>query len=148
MSEKRFNIRVYGILSNDNEEVLIADERRNGISFTKFPGGGLEWGEGLKECLQREFLEELGIEITINELFYCTDFFVESAWNKNDQLISIYFNVDYTLKNELIFPEYSLPFSVDDEKFRWVKKSELTDELLTYPIDKNVGELIKNAYSK
>lgn len=148
MSEKRFNIRVYGILCNDKDEVLIADERRNGISFTKFPGGGLEWGEGLKECLQREFLEELGIDITINELYYCTDFFVESAWNKNDQLISIYFNVDYAHKNELIFPDYSLPFLVDDEKFRWVKKSELSDELFTYPIDKYVGERIRKLDSK
>lgn len=145
MSEKRFNIRVYGILFNDRGEVLIADERRNGISFTKFPGGGLEWGEGLKECLKREFLEELGIDITINELFYCTDFFVESVWNKNDQLISIYFNIDYAHKNELIFPEYTLPFTVDIEKFRWVKKSELTDEMFTYPIDKYVGEVIKNS---
>ena len=55
---KKFNIRVYGILINQNKEILVLDETRNGYSFTKFPGGGLEWGEGFKECLEREFEEE------------------------------------------------------------------------------------------
>ncbi|EPB65599.1 putative protein RfaE, domain II, partial [Ancylostoma ceylanicum] len=91
MSPNRFNIRVYGILINEHNEVLISDEHRWGMSFTKFPGGGLEWGEGLKDCLIREFREELSINIEIGELFYCTDFFVESAFKKTDQLISIYY---------------------------------------------------------
>ena len=52
---KSFNIRVYGILLNDRNEVLVSDECRNGYSFTKFPGGGLEFGEGLVDGLKREF---------------------------------------------------------------------------------------------
>ena len=46
MQEKRFNIRVYGILINDQDQLLVSDEVIKGIKFTKFPGGGLEWGEG------------------------------------------------------------------------------------------------------
>ncbi|TNE74221.1 MAG: NUDIX hydrolase, partial [Bacteroidetes bacterium] len=61
----RFNIRVYGILLNEKNEVLLSDERRFGTAFTKFPGGGLEWGEGIKDALIRELQEELNIDAEI-----------------------------------------------------------------------------------
>ena len=60
---KSFNLRVYGLLVNEHNEVLISEEFRFGKPFTKFPGGGLELGEGLKEGLIREFQEELEIDI-------------------------------------------------------------------------------------
>ena len=41
-----FNIRVYGILINDKKQVLVSDEFIRGGYYTKFPGGGLELGEG------------------------------------------------------------------------------------------------------
>jgi hypothetical protein len=43
----KFNIRVYGLLINKQQEVLVTDEYRIGMYMTKFPGGGLEYGEGL-----------------------------------------------------------------------------------------------------
>lgn len=141
--EKRFNIRVYGILENAVGEILISDECRNGVFFTKFPGGGLEWGEGTIDCLKREFMEELDIQIEVNELFYCTDFFLESAWRKNDQLISIYYNIEYARKNDLIFAKYNTPFTEAVEKFRWVSKTQISSDLFTYPIDKHVAGLLK-----
>ena len=55
----RFNIRVYGILINDNKQVLVADEYIRGGMYTKFPGGGLEFGEGTRDCLKRELKEEV-----------------------------------------------------------------------------------------
>ncbi len=139
MSEKRFNIRVYGILINDRDEVLITDECERNQFYTKFPGGGLEWGEGLPDGLKREFMEELGIEVQVKELFYCTDFFVESAWRKNDQLISIYYNVEYSGKNALNFAEYYIPFFEEGEKFRWVSLDKITQDIFTFPIDKEVA---------
>jgi len=108
MEEKNFNIRVYGLLINDRNEILLSDELRNGMAFTKFLGGGLEFGEGKIDCLKREFIEELGIEIEIKELLYFTDFYLHSAWSKNDQLISIYYFVDYNLKNSLKFANISI----------------------------------------
>jgi hypothetical protein len=38
----RHSQRVYGILINDRQEVLISDEFRFGTYFRKFPGGGIE----------------------------------------------------------------------------------------------------------
>jgi 8-oxo-dGTP pyrophosphatase MutT (NUDIX family) len=58
-----FNIRVYGILVNEEKKVLVSDELIRGSYITKFPGGGLEFGEGTRDCLQREFMEEMNIFI-------------------------------------------------------------------------------------
>lgn len=143
MPQNRFNIRVYGILINERNEVLISDECRGGIFFTKFPGGGLEWGEGLKDCLTREFQEELGIDVEIGDLFYCTDFFVESAFRKTDQLISIYFRVTYSRNNELNFEQYETSITVEEERFRWLPLEKISENVFTFPIDKLVAEKLK-----
>jgi 8-oxo-dGTP diphosphatase len=71
-----FVIRVYGIIVNNNNEVLLFDEHQHGMQMTKFPGGGLEFGEGTIEGLMREFKEECnGQEIKNINHFYTTDFF-------------------------------------------------------------------------
>jgi ADP-ribose pyrophosphatase YjhB (NUDIX family) len=87
-----FNVRVYGLLLNDDDELLVSDEQEYGMQFTKFPGGGLELGEGLLDGLKREFMEECNLEIEVVGHFYTTDFFVKSAFN-NSQVISVYYLV-------------------------------------------------------
>src|ERR1043165_6471326 len=89
----RFNVRVYGILIQDNK-VLVSDEYIKGNHITKFPAGGLEFGEGTIECIKREFMEELKIVIDVESHFYTTDFFVASAFAPNLQVISIYYKVE------------------------------------------------------
>src|ERR1700757_2552112 len=88
----RFNVRVYGLLINGNDQVLISDEQEYGMQFSKFPGGGLEYGEGLIDGLKREFVEECNVEIEVIGHFYTTDFFVKSAFN-DTQVISVYYKV-------------------------------------------------------
>ncbi len=77
----RFTIRVYGIILNDRNEVLLSDESYRGHRFTKFPGGGLEYGEGTLDCLRREIREETGCRIEILRHLYTTDFFQESLFH-------------------------------------------------------------------
>ena len=139
---KRFNLRVYGILINDHNEVLLSAERRNGYSFVKFPGGGLEWGESPPDCLRREFREELGIDVEVGELFYLTDFFQQSAFHPDDQLISIYYRVRYAEWASL--PVVNPPFSEagDYETVHWKSLSGLPPDTLTFPIDRYVGALL------
>ena len=138
MKNKKFNVRVYGLLINEKKEILVLDETRNGFHFTKFPGGGLEWGEGIKECLKREFIEELGIKVKVNELFYLTDDFIQSAFNSDDQLISIYFFVNI-LENE------NISTLSENEVPRWISLSNIHEDCFTFPIDKLVVEKIKTS---
>ncbi|MCO5268053.1 MAG: NUDIX hydrolase [Brumimicrobium sp.] len=136
-----FNIRVYGILMNQKGEVLLSDERRFGKEFTKFPGGGLEFGESLKDCLIREFKEELGIDITIGELIYLTDFFQVSAFNKDDQIISVYYKVITEQETEILTSHIPFQFKGEErEVWRWKSLKELTVSDVTFPIDKVVVE--------
>jgi 8-oxo-dGTP diphosphatase len=144
MSKKFFNVRVYGLLINDDNEVLISDEHEYGIRFTKFPGGGLEYGEGLIEGLKREFVEECNTEVEVISHFYTTDFFVKSAFN-DSQIISVYYLVKAV--SDLRFTTKTTVFDFDGEgdilqAFRWVKLSELTVDSFTFPTDQYVADLL------
>jgi 8-oxo-dGTP diphosphatase len=142
-----FNVRVYGLLVNEQQEVLLTDEKVKGYRFTKFPGGGVEFGEGLSKALKREFIEECNTEVEVLSHFYTTDFFVKSAFN-DSQIISVY----YTVKpvGDLNFEIKTNLFDFDSEgdnlqSFRWKKLNELKPEDVTFPIDRHVVELLKIA---
>ena len=55
---RQFNIRVYGLVINEGKEVLLTDEYLLDRKMTKFPGGGMHFGEGPEDCIKREALEE------------------------------------------------------------------------------------------
>jgi 8-oxo-dGTP diphosphatase len=143
----QFNVRVYGLLINEHQEVLVSDEQEYGMQFTKFPGGGLEYGEGLTDGLKREFVEECNAEIEVISHFYTTDFFVKSAFN-DSQIISVYYLVRNINALDLNFKIKVFDFDGEGDvlqAFRWVKLSELREDDFTFPIDKHVaGLLIKN----
>jgi 8-oxo-dGTP diphosphatase len=139
-----FNIRVYGLLVNDDNEVLISDEQEYGVRFTKFPGGGLEFGEGLIDGLKREFVEECNTEIEVLNHFYTTDFFVKSAFN-DSQVISIYYMVKNTEPLSLNFKTIVFDFDGEGDvlqSFRWVKLSNLASEDFLFPTDQHVAKLL------
>lgn len=141
----RYNVRVYGILINKRKEVLLSKEHRFGHKFTKFPGGGHELGEGVIDCLKREFLEELGIEISNLSHYYTTDFFQLSAFNKKEQLISIYYQVEVQDEDRIQNGMSAIDVAEGDEHhFYWKKLSELMGEELTYPIDQLIATKIKS----
>jgi len=140
---KRFNLRVYAIIHNEKDEVLLSKERRGGSEFTKFPGGGVELGEGILEALHRELFEELDAEIHSASLFYVNDFFQASSFRPEDQIVSFYYLVE--LKNRSkIREERRRPLGSKDpndfEEAQWVTKKSLYFNMLTFPIDRMVGE--------
>ena len=129
-----FNLRIYGLLIHENK-ILVCEEPVRGNSVVKFPGGGLEFGEGIIDGLKREFREELGAEISNIRHFYTTDFFVQSFINPNHQVISIYYLIDADIA--------TLNFSKDPElHFFWVEMSQLNSDMFPLPIDKYVVDLL------
>jgi ADP-ribose pyrophosphatase YjhB (NUDIX family) len=133
-------VRVYGLVLNDLNEVLVSDEKQGSWVFTKFPGGGLEFGEGTNDCLKRELLEELNIDATIGELFYVNDFFQASALHENHQLIAFYYRVNLSDFNDRFREKYAVPIHDEGERQRWIKINELRPEIFTFPIDQLVAQ--------
>ena len=148
-----FNIRVYGVLINEKRQVLVSDEYIRGEYYTKFPGGGLEIGEGTRDCLKREFKEEMDLNVEIGEHLYTTDFYQVSAFNPAHQIISIYYSVKAL--NEIKVPLRTKEFDFDErqmevyrqtrmtETFRFIEWDNFSPDSVTLPIDKIVAALLK-----
>jgi 8-oxo-dGTP diphosphatase len=143
----KFNLRVYGLLIH-NDAVLVTDEHRGGVPMTKFPGGGLEKGEGLANGLKREFIEEINIAIDVKDFYYVNDFLQISAFNKKDQLLSFYYKVETNQINGIPIATVKREIREGEQLFRWVLIAELTADQFTFPIDKVVCEMLANSLSK
>lgn len=152
MATTKFTIRVYGILLDENKRVLLSDEFIRGDYFTKFPGGGLELGEGTRDCLKREFKEETGLDVTTGEHIYTTDYYQQSAFNPDDQIISIYYFVQaddvssLNIKTKVFDFE---PHQIADPKgqsevLRWIEWNDLNEDAVSLPIDKIVVKMLKH----
>ncbi|MEO7264774.1 MAG: NUDIX domain-containing protein [Ferruginibacter sp.] len=151
-----FNIRVYGILINEQKQVLVSDEYIRGGYYTKFCGGGLELGEGTRDCLKREFMEEMNLRIQVGNHLYTTDFYQQSAFKPGDQIISIYYYVQPL--EDISVPLRTSAFQFDKremkmyektgetETFRFINWQDFSAELLTLPIDKLVATMVKQNY--
>ena len=146
----KFTIRVYGIVLNKRNEILLSDEFQLGTKMTKFPGGGLEFGEGTIDCLKREFLEECnGQEIKNIHHFYTTDFYQKALFYQNHQLLSIYYFAE--LQEPLQFKISKKSFDFDNltegkQSFRWVKIKTLIEDEITFPIDRFVIQKLKKHF--
>jgi 8-oxo-dGTP diphosphatase len=149
-----FSIRVYGILIGENKQVLVSDEIIRGDYYTKFPGGGLEFGEGTRDCLKREFKEEMDLEVRVGDHIYTTDYFQISAFNPAHQIISIYY---YAHPLEPIkAPLRQKPFDFDErelaiykergetETFRFIDWNDFSEASVSLPIDKIVAGMLKS----
>jgi len=135
--EKRFNLRVYGILIHKGK-VLVNEEQIRGRTVIKFPGGGLHWGEGTIDCLKREWREELGLDIEIKQHFYTTDFFQQSAFD-DSQVISIYYLVQpVPALNE----QTHIVNLMQNERTYWMNLKDVSADTFTLQIDKVVGGML------
>jgi len=148
-----FTIRVYGILLNKNKQVLVSDEHIRGNYYTKFPGGGLELGEGTRDCLKREFMEEMNLRAEVGNHIYTTDYYQVSAFNTAHQIIAIYYFA--RALDPITAPLRTIPFDFDErqkkiyeetgetETFRFIDWNDFSAETVTLPIDKIVAAMVK-----
>jgi 8-oxo-dGTP diphosphatase len=141
----RFNIRVYGLFVHENH-ILVTDEFRMGHFLTKFPGGGMHYGEGTIDCLKRECWEEMGQEIRIISHYYTTDYFQPTFFlPQTEQLLSIYYLAELIEPNSIEITTVPFDFSVVSEgaqNFRWLKLEKLKTEHFSLPVDKHVAHLL------
>jgi 8-oxo-dGTP pyrophosphatase MutT (NUDIX family) len=142
MSITRFNIRVYGLLVHAGS-VLVSDELIKGKPITKFPGGGMQPGEGTLDCLKREVREEMGVDAFGLVHFYTTDFFQPSAYAAGDQIVSIYyrFRIAEAELERMAGPAQG--HAADPGQcFRWLSLADGTPDAVDLPIDRVVLQLL------
>lgn len=143
---KHFNIRVYGLIRNKNNEVLLSDEYMLNTYMTKFPGGGLHFGEGPEDCIKREAMEEFGQEVEIISHFYTTGFFQRALFYEDEQLISIYYKLRFIDQPKFRISEKAFDFEGKvngSQSFRWTSIKQLQEQDLTFPVDGFVLNLLK-----
>ena len=110
---------------------MVNEEDIRGKLITKFPGGGLELGEGVADCLRREWMEELGLPIEVGDLFYINDFYQKSAYD-DSQIISIYYRVSAN-------PHTPWRNLNPNERTYWMPLAGMEPEAFTLPIDRVVA---------
>jgi 8-oxo-dGTP diphosphatase len=154
---KQFTIRVYGILQDPELGILVSDEWIKEDRFTKFPGGGMQFGEGTRDCLVREFVEEMNLRVAVGEHLYTTDYFQLSAFNPAHQIISIYYAVRPL--EPITVPLKTRPFDFNErelslyqqhqqiESFRFVHFKEFGPDIMSLPIDKIVADQLAQQFT-
>jgi len=144
-----FIVRVYGIYIDEQRNLLISDEFVQDKFITKFPGGGLQFGEGTIDCLKREMVEETAQEFDVLDHFYTTDFFVPSAFDPDAQVVCIYYEMRPVSPLRLSFGSKPFDFvelKPDAQSFRWISLEDLSPADFTLPIDQRVAELILESW--
>lgn len=138
----KLNVRVYALLMKDNS-LMFLNEMYAGKQLLKLPGGGLELGEGTIQTLEREFKEELNLDVTVKEHFYTQDFFLKSELTPESQLLTIYYKVDCQDFSNLKIIEKSIKEVV------WIPLETIVLDKIPLPIDKIVIKklLEKNSFS-
>ena len=131
----KINVRVYACAVKD-QKVLTLFEEYAGEHLIKFPGGGLEFGEGLIDCLHREFDEELNVKIEVLEHLYTQEDFLVSRFRENEQLLTIYYKVKILNENDFLILDPCI------EKTEWIDLNT-TENPFVLPIDRIVFEKLK-----
>ncbi|WP_326983494.1 NUDIX domain-containing protein [Chryseobacterium sp. MYb264] len=134
----KINIRVYACAVKDRK-VLTLFEEYAGEALMKFPGGGLEFGEGLLECLHREFDEELNVKIHIVEHLYTQDHFLVSRFKENEQLLTVYYLVNIVNEGDFLILDPCI------ENTEWIE-IDRPDNPFVLPVDKIVFDKLKEKF--
>lgn len=131
----KLNVRVYAAAVRDNK-ILVLHEEYAGDHLMKLPGGGLEYGEGVLDCLHREFEEELNARIKILGHLYTQEDFVISRFKENEQLLTLYYLVEILDETEFLILDPCI------EKAEWID-IDTTENPFVLPVDRIAFEELK-----
>ena len=123
---EKFLCAIYILIRNDKNEVLL--QRRQGTKlwpgFLALPAGHVDEGENVYEAFVREAKEELGIEVSKNDII---NTFVINRKNKS---LSSYFDVYFEIKSyvgEIIINEKD-----KCEELVWARIVDLPSDMITF----------------
>lgn len=134
----KINVRVYVTIVKE-KKVFALFEEYAGEPLLKFPGGGLEFGESVIECIRREFDEELNLKIENIEHFYTQENFLVSRFRENEQLLTIYYLADIVDESDLLIRDACI------EKAEWISL-DVEENPFPLPVDKIVFEKLKQKF--
>jgi len=116
-----FNMQhvIIGILINSEKKILVAQRLSHQIKagFWEFPGGKVEEGESAFKALQREFLEEIGVQISQAEPWVKFDY----VYPHKHVLLDVWFIKDFS----------GMPIGAEGQPIRWISANEMTN--LSFP---------------
>lgn len=134
----KLNVRVYGAAVKDGK-LLVLHEEYVGENLMKLPGGGLELGEGVIDCLRREFEEELNVKINVLGHLYTQEDFVVSRFRDNEQLLTIYYLVEIADETEFLIMDPCI------EKTEWIPITA-NQNPFSLPVDKIAYEKLQEKF--
>lgn len=129
-------LRVYGLFIVGNQ-ILVSLEEYKGKEMFKFPGGGVQFGEGTREALIREIHEEMGLSIEIGSHIYTTDFFKRSSFDQRQQVLSVYYEIENSSFSVQDIPQFGLEnTALKKERFEWRSIESLRAEDFTFDTER------------
>jgi len=97
-TNKKIVIKVRAIITYQDKLLVVQHAR---TKYVALPGGHLEWGEDLKECLSREIFEELGVKPEIGRLSYVNMFIEKDGKHYLEFFFEVNNGADYLDINKL-----------------------------------------------
>lgn len=83
--------RIAGIYARGGN-ILLVKHRKAGREYYLLPGGGQETGESAVEALEREWKEELSLNVTVGKFLFCGE--SVPAESKRTQVFQMVFQID------------------------------------------------------
>ena len=111
------DIRCRGVILNNDKILVVKHSKDN--PYYALPGGHLEWGESVKDCIKRELIEELGITPVIGRLLYVRNYVRDDF----SQSIEFHFEITNTVDYQDI-SKLSGTHSFELAEICWVGKNE------------------------
>lgn len=129
-----FNIRVTGILIEDNN-ILLVKQKVSDKRAWSLPGGRLERGETLEQGIVREMKEETGLDVEMSRMLYVCDVGASS---------NTVLHITFLLKR--IGGEIQLPTNELDENPIGDVKFVPVSELVKYGFDSKFVSVIEDNF--
>lgn len=136
------------LIVNREGKILVVTERvvRKGDTqiIHDFPGGGIEFGEGLAEALQREVFEEVGLKIAVGSAVGNWSFLVDSSYNEGVKVHIICLGYQCQLVGSDLIDVKHNPAQEDIFETEWLTQAEILAKGEKYLVNPDMLKAVAN----